>query len=83
MKRRYPALITIGSILLLTAVAVIVRLVMLSSQESQDIGIIGGADAPTAIFLTSTAGWKLLIIIAAGVLGAALIAKGIIGSRRK
>ena len=83
MKKTEPALITIGSILLLSAAAVIVRLVLLSSQESHDIGTIGGADAPTAIFLTSTVGWKLLLIIAAGVLGAALIVKGIIGSRRK
>ena len=83
MKKSNGTLVTIGSILLLPAIAVIVRLVMLSSQESQNIGIIGGADAPTAIFLTSTLGWKLLLIIAAGVLGAILIAKGIIGSRRK
>ena len=83
MKKTEPALITIGSIILLSAAAVIVRLVLLSSQESHDIGMIGGADAPTAIFLTSTVGWKLLLIIAACVLGAALIVKGIIGSRRK
>ena len=83
MKKTEPALITIGSIILLSAAAVIVRLVLLSSQKSHDIGIIGGADTPTAIFLTSTVGWKLLLIIAAGVLGAALIVKGIIGSRRK
>lgn len=80
MKKSGIVFIIIGSLLLLTAAAIVLNIIMFQSKESEHIGIIGGADAPTAIFLISRAGWKLLLIIAAG---AALLIKGIIDNRHK
>ena len=45
----------------------------------EGIGIIGGADAPTAIFLLGHAGKKRLILIAAGFV---LLVRGLIGTAK-
>lgn len=66
-----------GSLLLLSVAAPMIMSLTLKSQASGAVGIIGGADGPTTIFLAGTLGAGSIIIeILIGVL---LISVGIWG----
>lgn len=57
-------------------------LVVCTSRAAESVGIIGGADAPTAIFLTGRLGLPLIVVIlpllACAVVGAALLVTALI-----
>lgn len=44
-------------------------------QMAKSIGIIGGADGPTAVFITGSFSWELLLIAAVVIVTAVLIIK--------
>ncbi|WP_303823977.1 hypothetical protein [Ruminococcus flavefaciens] len=72
-KKSGKALIISGVIMLLTGILFNIRTIfglidLLTADESADIGIIGGADAPTAIFLTDRIFADMMIIEKAGLL---------------
>ena len=72
-KKSGKALIISGAIMLLTGILFNIRTIfgligLLTADESADIGIIGGADAPTAIFLTDRIFADMMIIEKAGLL---------------
>lgn len=78
---------TIGIVLVvlgvLLAVCGILAMVVINPAVSPSIGIIGGADGPTAIFVTGTAGPLAALVLLCGtgilplVLGAVCLAIGI------
>lgn len=69
--------IVAGGLLLLSVIAPMIIGAILSSQPSGSVGIIGGADGPTAVFVVGTFGAGGVII--ESVIGVLLIAVGIWG----
>lgn len=69
--------IVVGGLVLLSVIAPMVIGVVLNSQASDSVGIIGGADGPTAIFVVGTFGAGSVII--ESVIGVLLVAVGIWG----
>ncbi|MBR2284188.1 MAG: oxaloacetate decarboxylase [Ruminococcus sp.] len=55
-------------------------ILLLFRDRADTIGIIGGADGPTAVFVTGAGGWKAFVSIAAGVI---LAGAGIFGITNK
>lgn len=72
--------IVAGSLILLSVAAPMIMGLILKSQASGAIGIIGGADGPTTIFLAGTLGAGGMII--KFLIGVLLIAVGIWGLRK-
>ena len=66
-----------GGLILLSVIAPMVIGAILTSQASGTVGIIGGADGPTAIFVVGTLGAGSVII--ESVIGVLLVAVGIWG----
>lgn len=69
--------IVAGGLLLLSVIAPMIIGAILSSQPSSSVGIIGGADGPTAVFVVGTLGAGSVII--ESVIGVLLVAVGIWG----
>ena len=69
-----------GSLVLLSAAAPMIMGVMLEKKAAGSVGIIGGADGPTAIMLVGTLGAGSVIVEI--VIGLLLIAGGIWGLKR-
>ncbi|MBQ3029445.1 MAG: hypothetical protein IJD26_10205 [Lachnospiraceae bacterium] len=69
--------IVVGGLVLLSVIAPMVIGAVLNSQASDSVGIIGGADGPTAIFVVGTFGAGSVII--ESVIGVLLVAVGIWG----
>ncbi len=66
-------LIVTGALLLLQGILrIVIVIVMVMMPANDDIGIIGGADAPTALYLFSQLGWRgilrIVLPIAFGIL---------------
>lgn len=60
-KHRWLALLIVGLVLVVaTAVSVAVPLICTASNPPESVAIIGGADGPTAIYLTRRLAWELL-----------------------
>ena len=72
--------IIVGSLVLLSVVTPMIMGIILKVQVTNSVGIIGGADGPTAIMLVGTVGVGSIIIeIGIGVL---LIIAGIWGMKK-
>lgn len=69
--------IVAGGLVLLNVIAPMIIGAILSSQPSGSVGIIGGADGPTAFFVVGTIGVGSVIF--ESVIGVLLIAVGIWG----
>ena len=69
-----------GGLVLLSVVAPMIVGAILEAQFTNSVGIIGGADGPTAIMLTGTVGAGSVIIEI--VIGVLLLAAGIWGLRK-
>lgn len=69
--------IVAGGLVLLNVIAPMIIGAILSSQPSGSVGIIGGADGPTAVFVVGTIGAGSVIV--ESVIGVLLIAVGIWG----
>jgi len=69
--------IVAGGLVLLSIIAPMIIGAILSSQASGSVGIIGGADGPTAVFVVGTFGAGGVII--ESVIGVLLVAVGIWG----
>lgn len=69
--------IVAGGLVLLSVIAPMVIGAILTSQMSDSVGIIGGADGPTAIFVVGTIGAGGVIVEC--VIGVLLVAVGIWG----
>ena len=69
--------IVVGGLVLLSVIAPMIIGAILSSQPSDSVGIIGGADGPTAVFVVGTLGAGSVII--ESVVGVLLVAVGIWG----
>lgn len=69
--------IVVGGLVLLGVIAPMIIGAILSSQTSGSVGIIGGADGPTAVFVVGTFGVGSVII--ESVIGVLLVAVGIWG----
>ena len=69
--------IVVGGVVLLSVIAPMVIGAILASQASDSVGIIGGADGPTAVFVVGTLGAGSVII--ESVIGVLLVAVGIWG----
>ena len=69
-----------GSLVLLSVVAPMIMGVILKVQVANSVGIIGGADGPTAIMLVGTVGVGNIIIEI--VIGVLLIVAGIWGLKK-
>lgn len=69
--------IVVGGLVLLSVIAPMVIGAILTSQASGSVGIIGGADGPTAVFVVGTFGAGGVII--ESVIGVLLVAVGIWG----
>ncbi|MBP3616985.1 MAG: hypothetical protein J6J38_03010 [Lachnospiraceae bacterium] len=69
--------IVAGGLFLLSVIAPMVIGAILTSQASGSVGIIGGADGPTAVFVVGTFGAGGVII--ESVIGVLLVAVGIWG----
>lgn len=69
--------IVAGSLVLLSVAAPVIMGAILKAQVASTVGIIGGADGPTAIMLVGTLGAGSVIIEV--VIGVLLIAAGIWG----
>ena len=69
--------IVVGGLVLLSVIAPMVIGAILSSQPSGSVGIIGGADGPTAVFVVGTFGAGSVIVESA--VGVLLVAIGIWG----
>ena len=67
--------IVAGGLLLLSVIAPMIIGTVLTNQMSDSVGIIGGADGPTAVFVVGTFGAGSVII--ESVVGVLLIAVGI------
>ena len=72
--------IVAGGLVLLSIIAPMIIGAILSSQPSGSVGIIGGADGPTAVFVVGTFGAGGVII--ESVIGVLLVAVGIWGLYR-
>ncbi len=72
--------IVVGALLVLSQIAPMVIAAILKTQISDSVGIIGGADGPTAVLVVGTlsAGSAVLEIL----LGIFLIIIGIVGYRK-
>jgi Na+-transporting methylmalonyl-CoA/oxaloacetate decarboxylase beta subunit len=75
------ALIVGVLIILSFTVPTIIGIISTISSPSSSVGIIGGADGPTAIMIAKTANIGSIII--ATITGALLIVAGILGLRKK
>ena len=72
--------IIVGSLFLLSVIAPIIMGIILNGQVVNSVGIIGGADGPTAIMIVGTVGVGSIIIeIGIGIL---LIVAGIWGLKK-
>ncbi|MBQ8798241.1 MAG: hypothetical protein IJZ55_01595 [Lachnospiraceae bacterium] len=69
--------IVVGGLILLSVIAPMIIGAILSSQSAGSVGIIGGADGPTAVLLVGTLGAGSVIVEI--VIGVLLIAVGIWG----
>lgn len=69
--------IVVGGLFLLSVIAPMVIGAVLANQVSDSVGIIGGADGPTAIFVVGTLGAGSVII--ESIIGVLLVAVGIWG----
>ena len=69
--------IVVGGLVLLSVIAPMIIGAILSSQVSDSVGIIGGADGPTAVFVVGTLGAGSVIV--ESVIGVLLITVGIWG----
>lgn len=69
--------IVAGALVLVSVIAPMIIGAILSSQPSGSVGIIGGADGPTAVFVVGTFGAGSVIV--ESVVGVLLIAVGIWG----
>ena len=69
--------IVVGGLLLLSVIAPMVIGAILTSQAFGSVGIIGGADGPTAVFVVGLLGVGSVII--ESVIGVLLVAVGIWG----
>lgn len=74
------AAIVAGGLVLISAVAPMIIGVILKSQVSNSVGIIGGADGPTAIMVVGSLGMGSLVVEI--VIGILLIIAGIWGCRK-
>lgn len=72
--------IVVGGLVLLSAVAPMIIGAVLEAQISNSVGIIGGADGPTAVVVVGTLGMGSVIIEI--VIGILLIGVGIWGLRK-
>ena len=69
--------IIIGAFMILSGVAPMIVGAILESKAADSVGIIGGADGPTAVMVTAANGtWNVVIELIAGVL---LVVRGIWG----
>ncbi len=60
-KHLWLVLLIVGLVLVVaTAVSVAVPLIRTASNPPESVAIIGGADGPTAIYLTQRLAWELL-----------------------
>ena len=82
MRKKVLSIIGIiaGSLVLLRVVAPMIMGIILKGQVANSIGIIGGADGPTAIMLVGTVGVGNIIIEI--VIGVLLIVAGIWGLKK-
>ncbi len=69
--------IVVGGLVLLSVIAPMIIGEVLANQVSDSVGIIGGADGPTAVFVVGTLGAGSLIVESA--IGVLLVAVGIWG----
>lgn len=69
--------IVVGGLVLLSVIAPMIIGAVLANQLSDSVGIIGGADGPTAVFVVGTFGAGGVII--ESVIGVLLVAAGIWG----
>ncbi|MBQ8547827.1 MAG: hypothetical protein IJ427_04940 [Lachnospiraceae bacterium] len=69
--------IVAGGLVLLSVIAPMIIGAVLANQVSDSVGIIGGADGPTAVFVVGTFGAGSVII--ESVLGVLLVVVGIWG----
>ena len=69
-----------GGLLLLSVIAPMIIGAILASQPAGSVGIIGGADGPTAVFVVGTIGTGGVIV--ESVIGVLLVAVGIWGLRK-
>lgn len=72
--------IVAGGLVLLSVVAPIIIGAVLEAQVASSVGIIGGADGPTAVMVTGVSSAGSVVIEA--VVGALLIVAGIWGLRK-
>ena len=74
------AAIIIGALMILSSVAPMIIGAILEAKAASSVGIIGGADGPTAVMVTAVSGTGNVILeMIAGVL---LVVRGIWGLRR-
>lgn len=71
----FTAIVVGGLLLISTLVPMLIGLLITASAEPTAVGIIGGADGPTAIMITASTGLGGMIL--AGIAGILLIAAGI------
>jgi len=72
--------IVVGGLVLVSAAAPMIIGAILEAQVASSVGIIGGADGPTAVFVAVKLGiWSVIMEVLAGIL---LIAAGIWGYRK-
>lgn len=69
--------IVVGGLLLLSVIVPMIIGAILTSQASGSVGIIGGADGPTAVFVVGTFGAGG--VIAQSIIGVLLVVVGIWG----
>lgn len=69
--------IVAGGLLLLSVIAPMIVGAVLANQVSDSVGIIGGADGPTAVFVVGTFGAGSVVI--ESVIGVLFVAVGIWG----
>ena len=72
--------IVAGALTLLSVVAPMILGLILKAQAASSVGIIGGADGPTAIMLVGVIGTGSVIVEV--VVGVLLICAGILGLRK-
>ncbi len=78
MKKVFSIIsIVAGGLVLLSVIAPMIVGAVLANQMSDSVGIIGGADGPTAVLLVGTLGAGSVII--ESVIGVLLVAAGIWG----
>lgn len=80
MKKSIGIVFLIVGIIITAVGGAIISGILFSGTQSESIGIIGGADGPTAIFLTSKLG--LFPIAAAVVVGIVIVVISVIAIRK-